>query len=98
MTKVLVLSSLFHPSYILWFYYTTDGITSTLSRIKMVPQAFLCFKIYAIKNQEPSVGIRIDLRLPVAAVATSMAEITAIISEVASAEEGEILNNKTQTP
>ena len=42
-----------------------------------------------VEVQVPSVGIRVDLRLPVAAVATSTAEITAIPIEESSAEEGE---------
>ena len=84
--------SFFHPSYILWFYYTTDG--EAVAPIGGVLRA----QVRRAEVQVLSVGIRADLRLPVVAVATTIVESTATPIEVASAEEGEILNNKTQTP
>ena len=73
----------FHPSYILWFYYTTDGETAALI------VGALRAQVRRVEVQVPSVGIRVDLRPPVVAAATSIAEITATVIEVASAEEGE---------
>ena len=75
--------SIFHPSYILWFYYTTDGETVAL-RVGV-----LRVQVRRVEAQEPSDGIRADLRLPVDTPATPIVEITAIPKEVASAEEGE---------
>ena len=74
--------SIFHPSYILWFYYTTDG--ETVALIVGVLRA----QERRVEVQVPSVGTRADLRLPVAAVATHIVEITAIPIEEPSAEEG----------
>ena len=79
---ITLLLSLFHPSYILWFYYTTDGHTVALI------VGVLRVQVRREDVQEPSAGSRVDLRLPVAAEATPIEEITATISEEASAEEG----------
>ena len=73
----------FHPSYILWFYYTTDGETVVLIAGVLRVQA------RRVEVQVPSAGIRVDLRLPVVTAATPIVEITATITEAASAEEGE---------
>ena len=72
-----------HPSYILWLYYTTDGVTV----------AFIVGVLRAqdrrVEAQVPSVGSRVELRLPVVAVATPTVQTTAIPNIIPSAEEGE---------
>ena len=73
----------FHPSYILWFYYTTDGEAVALIVGDLRVQG------RRVEVQAPSGGNRVDLRLPVEAVATPIVKSTATITEVASAEEGE---------
>ena len=80
---ITLLLSFFHPSYILWFYYTTDGEAVALIEGALRVQG------RRVEVQAPSAGIRVDLRLPVEAVATPIAENTAIPTEVPSAEEGE---------
>ena len=72
-----------HPSCILWLYYTTDGEAVALIVGALRAQA------RRVEVQEPSVGTRVDLRLPVVAAATPIVQITARPTEVASAEEGE---------
>ena len=72
-----------HPSYILWLYYTTDGASVTLIVEGLRDQ------VCRSEFQVTSVGIRVDLRLPVVAVATPIAQTTAIVVVAASEEEGE---------
>ena len=73
----------FHPSYILWFYYTTDGIAVALT------VGVLRVQGRRVEGQVPSEGIRVDLRLPVAAVTTPTVKSATIPAEASSAEEGE---------
>ena len=73
----------FHPSYILWFYYTTDGHTVALiAGVRRVQER-------RVEVQEPSVGNRAELRLPMSAMTIIAIKITIIPRESPSAEEGE---------
>ena len=72
-----------HPSYILWLYYTTDGVA--LSLISAALRAQEC----RVEIHGLTIGSRADFRLPVEAIVAHIIQIAAIPSEAASAEEGE---------
>ena len=63
--------------------YTTEGETAALTAVVLRVQ------VRRVEVQAPSVGIRVELRLPVEAVATPIVQNTVTVAVVASAEEGE---------